>query len=241
MTYKSLETIIREKQREDLMKRMQEAAVKRGKVTSDVLKEEPKPEELKEEAPVEGEPLVEAEQVDEHLDKGASASDYIHDFVHSKNKKFDGDSKKQRIKRALGAYYKKNESEVEEAMGGEMSPLQQKMKAQRDQLQKQKDQIRLQIAQQKAAKQEQIMKQKAEQQLQKVKEEKPLEEWGNAGPYRVRSFRAARRLQTLHQNRYNQLNARGDRTRAEIHRKRAMELKRIMYNAKDNPERAPIQ
>ena len=49
--------------------------------------------------------------VKESLSKSATASDYIDDFVHSKNKKFKGDSKKQRIKRALGAYYsKKNES-----------------------------------------------------------------------------------------------------------------------------------
>lgn len=42
-----------------------------------------------------------------------SSSDVIDDFVHSKNKTFAGDSKKQRIRRALGAYYKKqNESVV---------------------------------------------------------------------------------------------------------------------------------
>ena len=43
-------------------------------------------------------------------DGADKAGDYIHDFVHSKNKKFSGDSKKQRIKRALGAYYAKNEA-----------------------------------------------------------------------------------------------------------------------------------
>lgn len=53
------------------------------------------------------------EDLDEHLAKDASASAYIKDFVHSKNKKFGGDSKKERIKRALGAYYGKNESEGE--------------------------------------------------------------------------------------------------------------------------------
>lgn len=43
--------------------------------------------------------------VKEDLGPNTTASDYIHDFVHSKNKKFKGDSKAQRIRRALGAYY----------------------------------------------------------------------------------------------------------------------------------------
>ncbi len=37
--------------------------------------------------------------------KKASASDYIRDFIKSKSKTFSGDTKKQRIRRALGAYY----------------------------------------------------------------------------------------------------------------------------------------
>jgi hypothetical protein len=46
----------------------------------------------------------------ESLPVNASAGDFIDDFVHSKNKKFSGDNTKQRIRRALGAYYaKKNE------------------------------------------------------------------------------------------------------------------------------------
>lgn len=45
------------------------------------------------------------EEVMNEVLKNASASEYIDDFVHSKNKKFSGDSKKQRIRRALGAYY----------------------------------------------------------------------------------------------------------------------------------------
>ena len=45
-------------------------------------------------------------EVNEVLSKNASASDYIHDFVHSKNKTFKGHSKKLRIKQALAAYYK---------------------------------------------------------------------------------------------------------------------------------------
>lgn len=45
------------------------------------------------------------EQLDEVLTKKTSASKVISDFVHSDNPKFAGDTKKQRIKRALGAYY----------------------------------------------------------------------------------------------------------------------------------------
>lgn len=44
----------------------------------------------------------------EDLAPNATASDYIHDFVHSDNKVFKGDSVKQRIKRALGAWYAKH-------------------------------------------------------------------------------------------------------------------------------------
>ena len=56
-----------------------------------------------------GKPLnpkaIHEEQVDEVLGKGATAADYIHDFVNSKNPKFDGKSKKERIRMALGAAY----------------------------------------------------------------------------------------------------------------------------------------
>jgi Cu/Ag efflux protein CusF len=45
------------------------------------------------------------DQLDEVLAADATASDWIHDFVHSTNPKFDGKSKKDRIKMALGAYY----------------------------------------------------------------------------------------------------------------------------------------
>lgn len=45
------------------------------------------------------------EQVDEKLDPSMGAKEYVHDFVHSKNKKFSGKSKEERIKQALGAYY----------------------------------------------------------------------------------------------------------------------------------------
>ena len=41
----------------------------------------------------------------EVLSKDAKAGDYISDFVHSTNPKFEGKSKKERINMALGAYY----------------------------------------------------------------------------------------------------------------------------------------
>ncbi len=47
------------------------------------------------------------DQLDEVLSKDATASDWIHDFVHSDNPKFEGKSKAERIKMALGAYYGK--------------------------------------------------------------------------------------------------------------------------------------
>lgn len=45
------------------------------------------------------------EQLDEILTKKTPASKVISDFVHSDDPRFAGDTKKQRIKRALGAYY----------------------------------------------------------------------------------------------------------------------------------------
>jgi hypothetical protein len=53
----------------------------------------------------------EESELDEALGKDAEASDWIDDFVHSKNPKFAGKSKEERKKQALAAYYgKKNES-----------------------------------------------------------------------------------------------------------------------------------
>ena len=50
------------------------------------------------------------EALHEVLSKDAKAGDWIHDFVHSDNPKFEGKTKKERIKMALGAYYgKQNE------------------------------------------------------------------------------------------------------------------------------------
>jgi hypothetical protein len=56
------------------------------------------------------------EMINEVLSKDATAGDWIHDFVHSKNPKFAGKSKAERKKMALGAYYgKQNEEFVTEA------------------------------------------------------------------------------------------------------------------------------
>jgi hypothetical protein len=52
----------------------------------------------------------------EHLAKNASVKSYIHDFVHSKNNRFKDDSKKERIHRALGAWYSKAEEYMDEAL-----------------------------------------------------------------------------------------------------------------------------
>lgn len=52
-------------------------------------------------------------EVNEKIDVGADVGATISDFVHSKSKTFKGDSKKQRIKRALGAYYAAQKEETE--------------------------------------------------------------------------------------------------------------------------------
>ena len=52
-------------------------------------------------------------ELDEKIDVGADAGATISDFVHSKSATFKGDSKKQRIKRALGAYYAAQKEETE--------------------------------------------------------------------------------------------------------------------------------
>ena len=52
-------------------------------------------------------------ELGEKIDVGADAGATISDFVHSKSKTFKGDNKKQRIKRALGAYYAAQKEETE--------------------------------------------------------------------------------------------------------------------------------
>ena len=58
------------------------------------------------------------DQLDEVLSADAKASDWIHDFVHSTNPKFEGKTNKERIKMALGAYYgqkRENDGRIKEA------------------------------------------------------------------------------------------------------------------------------
>ena len=50
----------------------------------------------------------------EKLTKKMSAGEVIHDFVHSKSKTFEDDTKKKRIERALGAYYGMHKEEKKE-------------------------------------------------------------------------------------------------------------------------------
>lgn len=58
-------------------------------------------------------------QLDEVLTKDTSVDKWIHDFVNSSNPKFEGKSKKERIKMALGAYYaKQRNEEVEQVEEG---------------------------------------------------------------------------------------------------------------------------
>jgi len=52
-------------------------------------------------------------ELGEKIDVGADAGATISDFVYSKSKTFKDDSKKQRIKRALGAYYAAQKEETE--------------------------------------------------------------------------------------------------------------------------------
>lgn len=52
-----------------------------------------------------------AEQVDEVLTKKTPIGTWISDFVHSKNPKFAGKSKKERMKQAMAAYYSKQRNE----------------------------------------------------------------------------------------------------------------------------------
>jgi hypothetical protein len=47
----------------------------------------------------------EVEDLDEVLKPSMGVKSYIDDFIKSKNPKFEGDTKKQRIKRAVAAYY----------------------------------------------------------------------------------------------------------------------------------------
>ena len=80
-------------------------------------KEKPEQEEPKEKMTLkkmkEGyeEPILD-ELINEVLSKDADAGDWIHDFVHSDNPKFEGKSTVERKKMALGAYYAKQDEEA---------------------------------------------------------------------------------------------------------------------------------
>lgn len=64
------------------------------------------------------------QEINEVLSKDASAGDWIHDFIHSDNPKFDGKSKEKRKEMALAAYYaKKRNEEVEEIPELQLSEL----------------------------------------------------------------------------------------------------------------------
>jgi len=53
------------------------------------------------------------QMISEILSKDASAGDYIHDFVHSDDPRFEGKSKEKRKQMALAAYYAKEEVETD--------------------------------------------------------------------------------------------------------------------------------
>ena len=55
-----------------------------------------------------------SEHIDEKLTKDMSAGDVISDFVHSKDPRFKGKSKKERQHMALGAFYKMQREEKED-------------------------------------------------------------------------------------------------------------------------------
>lgn len=57
---------------------------------------------------------------------------------------------------------------------------------------------------------------------------------------RIRTFGRASKLQQLHSTQYSRLSSAGNHAKAEAHRKRAMEYKRIAYQAKDNPDKLPV-
>ena len=56
----------------------------------------------------------ESDELDEKLSKNEPASTWIHDFVHSHNKKFKGKSEAERRKMALGAYYGAQHESIDE-------------------------------------------------------------------------------------------------------------------------------
>lgn len=267
--YKSLETVIRETRAKDLRKRMEEAALKRGKVTAEVVNESKKPD-LGHYAPPSHsdgadrvavtesqESLIEIskEKATAYYDKAKKQATNLAKNLSSASPEEDKDTYFKRGKGVSMASHKiRNkyckvpateevepvEELLDDQQAGGQDPVKQKLAQQKQQLQKQKEQIRLQIAQQRAAKQEQKMKQNAEKALQK--EEEDLDEWASVPYTGVHTFRNANRLMQLHQSRFQNLSRQNDprsRRLAMLHRERAIELKRLAYNSKDNPEKLP--
>ena len=77
--------------------------------------------------------LADKKKLDEVLTKKTPVSNVIDGFVHSKNKMFKGDSKNQRIKRALGAFYDKHpEKSVKEDLAMPMLEGGKKKKTQKE-------------------------------------------------------------------------------------------------------------
>lgn len=62
------------------------------------------------------------EQLEEVLKKSDPAGKWVSDFVHSKDPKFAGKSKKERMKMALGAYYAKQRNEEVEEVDEAIKP-----------------------------------------------------------------------------------------------------------------------
>jgi hypothetical protein len=63
----------------------------------------------------------------EKLTKATSVDDVIHDFVHSDDKRFAGKDKKERIRMALGAYYKMHPEKSKKKMEEEVAMYESRM------------------------------------------------------------------------------------------------------------------
>ena len=71
-------------------------------------------------------------KLDEKLTKKMSAGDVISDFIHSKNPKFKGKSKKERQKMALGAYYGMHKEQTDDDDNGYVNGDLKKRQAERE-------------------------------------------------------------------------------------------------------------
>jgi hypothetical protein len=63
---------------------------------------------VEEELTLESVDTLTEEQLDEVLTKATPSSEFVSDFVKSEDPRFEGKSKKERIRMALGAYYAKH-------------------------------------------------------------------------------------------------------------------------------------